>query len=246
MNHSSLSRHSAVVCLAASALLAGCHKKVAATVPPPPPAAVAPAPTAQISVSPAAVTPGQSAKLTWSTANATTASIAGLGTVAASGSRSIAPSASTDYTLTAKGPGGSVQQTARLTVNPAPPSSTPIASMTEEQLFEKNMSDTYFDYDKYTLRPHGTTVAQQDAAFLAKHPDIKILIAGHCDERGSEEYNIALGENRAQSLQKALANAGVPAASIRVVSYGKEKPFCTESNDQCWQQNRRDHLSLDR
>jgi len=75
---------------------------------------------------------------------------------------------------------------------------------------------------------------------------MKFVVEGHCDERGSAEYNIALGQERAMSLQKALVTGGVPASSIRVISYGKEKPFCTESNEQCWQQNRRDHLRLDR
>lgn len=245
MNYFSFSRLSTVVCLSGIVVLAGCHKKVVA-VAPPPPAAPIPAPTATISVSPSDIGAGQTATLKWSTTNAATASIAGLDTVASSGSQSVSPSSSTDYTLTAKGTGGSVQQTARLTVNPAPVKAAPVASMTEEQLFEKNMSDTYFDYDKYTLRPQDSSVAEQDAAFLQKHPNMKILIAGHCDERGSEEYNIALGENRAQSLEKALVAGGVAASSIRVVSYGKEKPFCTDSNDQCWQENRRDHLTLDR
>ena len=75
---------------------------------------------------------------------------------------------------------------------------------------------------------------------------MKLVIGGHCDERGSAEYNVALGQNRGESLQKALVSDGVAASRIRVVSYGKEKPFCTESTEQCWQQNRRDHLTLDR
>jgi len=75
---------------------------------------------------------------------------------------------------------------------------------------------------------------------------MKIVIGGHCDERGSAEYNIALGQNRAISLQKALLDQGLPASRIRVVSYGKEKPFCSESTEECYQQNRRDHLTLDR
>jgi peptidoglycan-associated lipoprotein len=81
---------------------------------------------------------------------------------------------------------------------------------------------------------------------LLKYPDIKLLIEGHCDERGSAEYNIALGEKRAKSMQNALVNDGIPASRIRIISYGKEKPFCTDSNEKCWQQNRRDHLKLDR
>lgn len=244
MNHFASSRLSAAFCLAAILVVSGCHKKTVAAAPPPPPAP-APAPTAKITVSPADITAGQSATLSWSTANATDASIRGIGAVGPSGSQTVSPASSADYTLTAKGAGGTADSTARLTVNPAPVPA-PVASLTDEQLFQQHMHDVYFNYDRFDLLPQDSTVAEQDASFLAKHPDMKILIAGHCDERGSEEYNIALGESRAASLQKALESDGVPAARIRVTSYGKEKPFCTESNEQCWHENRRDHLTLDR
>jgi peptidoglycan-associated lipoprotein len=186
--------------------------------------------------------------LRWTTTNATSASISGIGAVAINGSQSVYPSASTTYTLTAKGAGGSAEATARVTVNPPPPPPPAPAppSLTEEQLFEQNVHDIFFDYDKADIRPEDAAVAQQDGTFLASHPNMKIVIGGHCDERGSAEYNIALGQRRAESLQKALIADGVPSSSIRIVSYGKEKPFCTESNEQCWQQNRRDHLVLDR
>lgn len=238
------SRVSVALCLAASLAVSGCHKKTIAAATPPPPTPPA-APTAKIAVTPAAITAGQSATLSWNTANATQTTISGLGTVDASGSRTVTPSSSEDYTLTAKGAGGTADSTARLTVNPAP-KPTAVASLTDEQLFEQNMHDVYFNYDKYDLRSGDSGTAEHDAAFLTKHPDFKILIAGHCDERGSEEYNIALGESRAESLQKALVSNGVPAARLRITSYGKERPFCSESNEQCWQQNRRDHVTLDR
>jgi peptidoglycan-associated lipoprotein len=245
MNDLRLSQIAAVVCLGGLTVFGGCHKKVAAVTPPAAPA-VAPTPstTARITVSPAVVTAGQSATLTWNTANATGASISGIGTVATSGTRSIAPTASADYTLTAQGAGGTAKDTARVTVNRPP--AAPVASATEEQLFNQNVKDAYFDYDKYTLRPQDADVAETDAAFLAKHPDIKVVIGGHSDERGSEEYNLGLSENRAEALKSALQRDGVTASRIRVVSYGKERPFCTESDEACWHQNRRDHLSLDR
>jgi peptidoglycan-associated lipoprotein len=248
VNHFKLTKLPAAVCLAAIVILGGCHKKAVAPPPPPPPPPPAPAPTANITVSPSAIDYGQSATLRWTTTNATSASIAGIGAVATSGSQSVYPAASITYTLTAKGAGGSVEANARITVNPPPPPKpAPLPpSLTEEQLFEQNVQDVYFDYDKADLRPQDSTVAQQDAAFLVKHPDMKLVIEGHCDERGSAEYNIALGQRRAESLQKALVSNGIPAANIRLISYGKEKPFCTESNEQCWQQNRRDHLKLDR
>ena len=250
MNHSKLKALPVAVCLAAILVLGGCHKKAVAPPPPPPPTpapAPAPVPTASIRATPLAIDQGQSATLAWSTTNATSAAIGGIGTVATSGSQSVSPTNSTTFTLTANGPGGSVEATARITVNPPPPTPAPLPpSITDEQLFEQGVHDVYFDYDKADLRPQDSTVTEQDAAFLVKHPDMKFVIEGHCDERGSAEYNIALGQMRAESLQHALVSDGVPASRIRVISLGKEKPFCTESNEQCWQQNRRDHLRLDR
>jgi peptidoglycan-associated lipoprotein len=93
------------------------------------------------------------------------------------------------------------------------------------------------------LRSNDSSIVQPDASFLEKYNDMKVVIEGHCDDRGSEEYNIALGQNRAESLRKALVADGVAANRIRVISYVKEKPFCTEENEECWHQNRRDHLS---
>jgi peptidoglycan-associated lipoprotein len=250
MNHSMQKNHAVTVCLAIVFILAGCHKKVAPPPPPPPPTpapAPAPAPTANITVNPSVIDQGQSATLAWKTTNATEASIEGIGSVALNSSQSVSPTRSATYTLTAKGPGGTVEVNSRLTVNPPPPKPvTPPPPLTEEQLFEQNIRDIYFDYDKADIRPQDASAVEQDSAFLLKYPDTKLLIEGHCDERGSAEYNIVLGQKRAESLQKALVSDGIPASRIRVISYGKEKPFCTDSNEQCWQQNRRDHLKIDR
>ena len=86
----------------------------------------------------------------------------------------------------------------------------------------------------------------QDASFLAAHPTLKVVVGGYCDDRGSAEYNLALGENRANAAKQALVNGGVGPDRIRTVSYGKEKQFCTEHNESCWQQNRRAQFSIDR
>lgn len=246
MNHFKLAKLPAVVCLAAIVILGGCHKKVTAAAPPPPPAPAAPAPaaSANIRVTPSAITAGQSATLSWSTANATSASINGLGTVATSGSMTVYPTTSTTYSLTAHSAAGNAEASARITVNPAPAPAA-VNSPSDEQLFDQNVKDIFFNYDKADLRPADLTIADEDAAFLKKHAQMKVVIEGHCDERGSEEYNIALGESRAEAMRNELVKDGVPTASIKVISYGKEKPFCTESNEQCWQQNRRDHVKLD-
>src|SRR2546421_572117 len=125
---------------------------------------------------------------------------------------------------------------------PAPPPPPP--PLTDQQLFEQNIKDAYFDYDSYEVRPSDAATLQADAQFLNQHPNWKILIEGHCDERGSTEYNMALGDSRSQSAKQALISAGVAANRLTTTSFGKEKPFCTESNEQCWQQNRRGHLVL--
>jgi peptidoglycan-associated lipoprotein len=100
----------------------------------------------------------------------------------------------------------------------------------------------YFDYDKADLRADQMSSIQADAQFLAQHPNISFTIEGHCDERGSTDFNLALGDQRASAVKNALTASGVNASRIKTISYGKEKPFCTESNEACWQQNRRGHL----
>jgi peptidoglycan-associated lipoprotein len=237
-----MTRHSTLVfALGALMFLGACHKKVA---PPPPPPPMATAPTASLSANPNTINQGQSTTLTWQTTNATDISIDGIGPVDASGSRQVTPADSTTYHLIAKGAGGTQDATARVTVNPAsaPPPPPPPSNLTEEELFAQNVKDIFFDYDKYDIRTDQQGSLQGDAQFLQQHSGIHITIEGHCDERGSTEYNLALGTNRADTVKNALIQAGVAGDRIKTFSYGKEKPFCTESNETCWQQNRRGHF----
>ena len=214
-----------------------CSKKVAKVAPPPPPTPVAP--TATLAANPSVVQQGQSTELTWNTTNATDITIAGLGTLPPSGSRRVTPQVSTTYTLVAKGPGGTEDATARVTVNPtAARSHLP----SDADLFSKNIKDVFFDFDRYNLRADEAPITQNDATFLAQHPNVKVLIEGHCDDRGSEEYNLALGASRADTVKNTLEQQGVSADRIKTISYGKEKPFCNQDDEQCWQQNRRDHF----
>jgi peptidoglycan-associated lipoprotein len=229
------------VILGSVMVIGACGKKKAPAPPPPPPPPPA-APTASIAVSPTTIQAGQSASLTWQTSNATDVSIDGIGAVQANGSQSVSPTDSTTYHLVAKGAGGNQEATARLTVTAAPPPPPPPASATEEELFSQNVKDVYFDYDKSDVRGDQQSSVQADAAFLGQHTDINVTIEGHCDERGSTEYNIALGDKRANAVKEALTGAGVSPSRIKTISYGKEKPFCTESNEACWQQNRRGHF----
>jgi len=232
-----------VVVLMGALFLGACaKKKVADKMPaaPPPPAK----PTATLALSQTDIQKGQQTVLTWNTNNASDVTIDGLGTVGASGSRTLTPSDSTTYNLTAKGPGGEADASARVTVN------QPVAARQSEpslaDIFNAHVKDIFFDYDKYGVRAADQSIAEADAKFLAAHPDAKVLIEGHCDERGSEEYNVALGDNRADSTRDFLTKLGVNADQIKTISYGKEKPFCTTSttDDSCLQQNRRAHFVL--
>ncbi len=230
-----------VTALGAVLMLGACHKKAAPPPPPPPPPAASP--TAAISVSPDTIQPGQSATLTWQTSNATDVSIDGIGAVQPSGSQSVNPTDSTTYHLVAKGSGGTQEASTRLTVTqPPPPTQAATPSPTDEDLFGRNVQDVYFDYDKSNIRGDQQTSVQGDAQFLNQHPNISFTIEGHCDDRGSTEYNLALGDQRASSVKSALTGAGVNASRIKTISYGKEKPFCLEDNEACWQQNRRGHF----
>jgi peptidoglycan-associated lipoprotein len=228
--------------LAVALSLAGCNKKVAKATPPTPPPP--PAPTATLAANPSVIEQGQSTTLTWQTTNANDNTIPGLGTLSASGSRSVTPGESTTYTLLAKGSGGTKDASARVTVNTRIASAAP--SPTDEDLFSKNVKDVFFDYNKPTLRSDEVPIAQNDSAFLAQHPSLKVVVEGHCDDRGSEEYNLALGASRADSVKQALVQRGILADRIKTVSFGKEKPFCTQDNEQCWQTNRVDHFVLER
>jgi peptidoglycan-associated lipoprotein len=235
------------VLLISLAAISGCKKKPAA----PPlgesaPSAAMGQPTAQITATPSVVSAGDAVQLTWHTTNATSISIEGIGDVPSVGVKTVTPTDSTTYHLVAHGDGGTADATARVTVTEPPSVSVPSSSMNEGDEFRAQVKDIFFDYDTYDLRGDAQTTLSQDADFLMKHPNIKIVIGGYCDERGSDEYNLALGQNRAQATKTALITAGVGADRVRIISYGKEKPFCTESNEECWQLNRRAGFTMDR
>jgi peptidoglycan-associated lipoprotein len=251
VNHSKMKWTLLVLALAALVVVGGCKKKEAPSAPPPQAAAPPPPqPQATLSVSPDSIRPGQSATLNWSTRDATNVNIDGIGGVAPSGTQSVSPSSSTTYHLTAQGPGGTAEATARLTVQeaaappppPPPPVEKPAPSATEAELFAQKVKDIYFDYDKYDVRSSEQPSVAADVEFLKAHPSIRFTIQGNCDERGSTEYNLALGDSRANSVREALVRAGIESSRIKTISNGKEKPFCTEHNESCWQQNRRGHF----
>src|SRR5215831_1977708 len=235
--------------MAVIAAFAGCKKHVAATPPAPTPAPAA-QPTVTINASPESVTSGQTVTLSWSSTNATDLNIdPGVGKVAPQGSTGVNPSATTTYTITATGPGGSVTAGARVTVNaaqPPPPPPAAAASPNVSDLFAQNVQDAYFDTDKADLRDDARQALTKDAEFLRSYPQVRVSIEGHCDERGSTEYNLGLGQRRADAAKNYLISLGIGADRVDTTSWGKERPFCNDHNDACWQQNRRAHFVMAR
>ena len=237
----SLYRAGLLVTMAAAIISFGCGPKKVTPPPPAPAPAPAPArPTVTLQASPSSVNKGESATLSWNSTDATQLTIApDVGAVTAQGSTKVTPTDSTTYTITATGPGGSATASASVSVNAPPPPPPPPQ---REPDFYQEVRDAYFDYDKADIRPDARAALSKTADFLKANPSIKVTIEGHCDERGSTEYNLGLGDRRASAVKQFMVSSGVPADRISTVSFGKEKPFCMESNEACWQQNRRGHF----
>ena len=104
------------------------------------------------------------------------------------------------------------------------------------------LRDAFFDFDKYEIRPEDAKVLDSNASWLKTNLNLLVLIEGHCDERGTNEYNLALGERRAKSAMNYLVSQGVQASRITIISYGEERPQCTEHSEACWAKNRRAHF----
>lgn len=256
-------RQTAVLSVAALSLcllVSGCKKKVAPPPPPPPPkeqpVTPPPPPPAKpriesFTAEPSRIERGQSATLGWSVANATDISLdQGLGAVQANGSRQVFPSNTTTYTLSAKGPGGEDSRSVTVEVTappPPPPPPPPEPKLSSAEILGRETQDALFDFDKSDIRPDARDALTKDADVLKRifsnDPNFSVVIEGHCDERGSAEYNLALGDRRATAAKDFLVQLGVSADRLKTISYGKEHPVCTESTEDCWQRNRRAHLS---
>ena len=138
---------------------------------------------------------------------------------------------------------------------PAPPPATPApAALSEDEIFknktldqlnaERPLADVYFDLDESTVRDDARGPLQKNADWMKRWTSTRITIEGHCDERGTAEYNLGLGDRRGAAVKAYLVNLGIAADRVAVVSKGKESPFCTDKNEACWQQNRRGHFVI--
>ena len=134
---------------------------------------------------------------------------------------------------------------------PAPARPAPAAPARDEGVLAEDLAtlnrhgylkDVYFDFDQSALRDDARKSLATDALWLEKYPSIRILVEGHCDDRGTEAYNLSLGDRRANAAREYLASLGVDGTRVQVVSYGKERPFCQQDTDTCWQENRRGHF----
>ena len=260
----SKSWQSAALLLTVMAFVSFACKKTPAPPPPPPttdttgitPATPAlPAPTVTLRGDTSTITRGGTVTLTWESRNAATVDIQpGIGSVTplAGGSRQVSPTSSVTYEVTATGPGGRAGDTLRITVNDPPPAAaanpprggaalTPPAplNLTAQQLFDRDMQPINFDYDKSDIRDDQKGKLQTAAAYMKSNPNVRITIEGNADERGSEEYNLALGDRRANAVKQYMVSQGIAENRLGSVSYGEERPVCNAQTEECYQQNRR-------
>jgi peptidoglycan-associated lipoprotein len=127
---------------------------------------------------------------------------------------------------------------------PTPGASTAPGTPPRPSEFSANpaLKDVYFDFDKYDIRPGDAKILDANAGWLKQNDSMLVLIEGHCDERGTNEYNLALGERRAKATMNYLVAQGIQANRITIISYGEERPVCTEKSESCWAQNRHSHF----
>lgn len=249
---------SLAILVAVLAISAGCKKNVAAPAKPLTPATPS-VPVSrterpvigQFTAEPSTVNRGEAVTLRWSTQNANSVTIEpGVGPVDGTGSRQVFPNSTTTYRIVAAGPGGTADASRSVTVLPpserTPDGPKPVPPGFSERI-GRELADVFFDYDKSEVREDARATLQRIAdamkAILRDFPNEVIQVEGHCDERGSAEYNLGLGDRRATSTKEFLVSLGVDGNRLKIVSYGKERPQCSESTEDCWQKNRRAHFA---
>jgi peptidoglycan-associated lipoprotein len=152
------------------------------------------------------------------------------------------PSQPGGTTATPSGPSMAQPGGATATPTPAPAPGPTTRPAPKDFAAVPELQDIYFEFDKYDIRPADTRTLDANAAWLKSNPNHLLLIEGHADERGTNEYNLALGERRAKSTMNYLVSQGVQANRITIISYGEERPTCTEKTEGCWAKNRRSHF----
>ena len=199
---------------------------------------------------PSIITAGQSLSLRWSVENTTSVEISpGLGSVKPTDTTVVSPKQSTTYVLLASNAGGRAEASVTVTV------SRPQRHQTQENeeaessisVLTAQLRDVHFDYNEDKLRAEDLAVLKSDADLLQNlfqlDPEARVTIEGHCDDRGSDEYNFALGDRRARAVKEAIADLGVAAEKLEIISFGKDHPLCTTTDEECYARNRRVHFS---
>jgi peptidoglycan-associated lipoprotein len=246
-------RDGVVVLLAITAFgSSGCHQPAAPVTPTAPaarPAVTESKPSIQyFDAEPTTVQNGQSSSLKWSVENATKIEIDhDIGPVQASDRRTISPQETTTYVLRASNAAGGEERSVTVSVSTPPPVSRAEQEQQALTIVNTKLRDVHFGYNEEAVRPEDEARLKQDAALLTDvfrlDSNTIVMIEGHCDERGSAEYNIALGDRRAVSVREALVKFGVPEDKLRTISYGKERPLCDTDTEDCRAQNRRVHFA---
>ncbi len=202
---------------------------------------------------PAVISRGDKSSLRWSVTHATSVSIEpdmGSG-LPVGDSRVVAPERTTTYTLTAANSAGQAQASLTVTVGNPPAQPSP-AEQSEARLkvLNKQLKDLHFEYNGGGILPEEKPALEEDATLLADlfrlDPEASVAVEGYCDERGSDEYNMALGDRRANAVKEALVGLGVPEVKLNTISYGKEHPVCSNATEECYARNRRVHFSAAR
>ena len=207
-------------------------------------------PTVVISASPNTIARGEQTTLNWESTRSTSLVIDnGVGNVAESGSLVVLPRESTTYTATATGPAGDTSSSTRVTV--VPRSARGIIRSTDMErlqlaIEEGEVQPLFFEYDQAVITSQGERLLEENARWFRQYPDATIIIEGHCDERGTEEYNLALGDRRAQRVKAYLVQLGIEPNRMQTISFGEERPFAQGYDESAYRLNRRAHFVVRR
>ncbi len=209
-----------------------------------------PLPTVTLTASPSTVARGDQTTLTWATTDTASLVIdSGIGNVADSGSLVVSPRESTTFTATATGAGGDATASTRVTVVPRSArgmmTSTDLDGL-QQAVEEGKIQPLFFDYDQAGIAADGERVLKENARWFQQFPNATIVIEGHCDERGTEEYNLALGDRRAQAVKAYLVQLGIASTRMETISFGEERPFAPGYDEDAYRLNRRAHFVVTR
>jgi peptidoglycan-associated lipoprotein len=247
-----------VLCLGLLLVSSSCKKRTPSSARPPAPPAphladrpptTKSAPTIELKASPSTIERGDQTTLSWASTNANSVLIdGGIGNVAETGTLVLSPRESTTYTAIAKGSDSDTRASTRVTVVDRSDRSVVSGDLEglQRAIEEGKVRPVFFQYDLAELSAEGKSILTENARWISQFPSAVAIIEGHCDERGTEEYNLALGDRRAQVARDYLLGLGVAAGQLEALSFGEERPFSTCHEESCWKRNRRAHFVVKR